>query len=106
MNEFFDELFTGTGVVPVKPNATATERGREKPRKPVPPKKADTSAPRGEKPTEAQVKKASDDPKIKEPQCSGVLESVSNACNGNRYLEAMILGEILNKPRFKGLYRR
>lgn len=104
MNEFFDELFTGTNVVPVKPNAAATERKR--PQKSVPPKKADTSAPRGEKPTAARLNKTSDDPKIKEPQCSGVLESVSNACNGNRYLEAMILGEILNKPRFKGLYRR
>lgn len=103
MNEFFDELFTGTSIVSVKPNAAATERKR--PQKSVPPKKANDSAPRGEKPA-AQVKKTSDDPKIKEPQCSGVLESVSNACNGNRYLEAMILGEILNKPRFKGLYRR
>ena len=35
-----------------------------------------------------------------------LLKNVERACNGNRYLEGMVLGEILNSPRFKGGYRR
>ena len=29
-----------------------------------------------------------------------VLRNIEAACHGNRYLEAMVLGEILNSPRF------
>lgn len=34
-----------------------------------------------------------------EPREDVVLKNIENACGGNRYLEAMILGEILNAPK-------
>lgn len=36
-----------------------------------------------------------------EPKGDILLQNVERACGGNRYLEAMVLGEILNSPRFK-----
>lgn len=107
MNEFNDELFTG-GNYGETPRAAQTERKRaDKPprARSAAPKKADINASRRENATGVNAKKTSDDPKIYEPECSGVLETVEKACNGNRYLEAMVLGEILNEPRFKK-YRR
>ena len=36
-----------------------------------------------------------------EPKGDVLLQNVERACGGNRYLEAMVLGESLNAPRFK-----
>ena len=36
-----------------------------------------------------------------EPKGDVLLQNVERACGGNRYLEGMVLGEILNAPRFK-----
>lgn len=32
---------------------------------------------------------------------STVIDNISKACNGNKYLESIILGELLNSPKFK-----
>ena len=69
--------------------------------------------PRPKKPTaEPKEAKAPEEPKRVRPAepaaaetvttegAEAVLRNIEAACNGNRYLEAMILGEILNSPRF------
>lgn len=43
---------------------------------------------------------------IKVEEKDVLLRNVDRACGGNRYLEGMVLGEILNTPRFKSPYRR
>lgn len=82
-----NELFTGAPV-------------KKSPARPT--RKADTQ--RAESVIPRDEKKQGEDAAYahkKEANCGGVLESVERSCNGNKYLEAMILGDILNSPKFK-----
>ena len=35
-----------------------------------------------------------------------IPEAIVNACHGNEFLQGMLVGEILNSPRFKNPYKR
>ena len=113
MADLFSELFLGV-------NATS---GQKQPVRPVqPPKPAPKPA---QKPAAKKTKKT--EKPVEKPMAEGegtdvcavhheqdeayaikqepkgdiLLQNVERACGGNRYLEAMVLGEILNSPRFK-----
>ena len=87
-----NELFTGAPV-------------KKSPARPT--RKADTQ--RAESDILREARKREEDAAYahkKEANCGGVLESVERACKGNKYLEAMILGDILNSPKFKNCIKK
>ena len=91
-----DELFTGASVK--KPLSRPTRKTLDK--------RVEMDAARRKPPRAEQREDDEAYAHKTDANCGGVLESVENACNGNRYLEAMILGDILNSPKFKNSIKK
>ena len=93
-----NDLFGFSGVQST-PSTPARPRPAPKPVK-KPPKKPVLTEQEGPKKEERiQTEPVKETPS--EDNGDVVLKNVEAACHGNRYLEAMILGEILNTPRFR-----
>lgn len=94
---FNDGLFDDLGAVPpTRPTAP------KKTQKPSPKKKEEkTSLGEGEGSVVRQITPKEEKKPVVAPKEDVLLKNVENACGGNRYLEAMILGEILNSPKFR-----
>ena len=122
MSSLFEELFLGVTEPPkqaqkplVRPAQPAkpVQKPAAKPaagKKAKPTKPAQKPAPlaEGEGSDVCAVEHHADEAyEIKAEENKDVLlENVERACSGNRYLEAMVLGEIVNSPRFKDRYKR
>ena len=94
-----NDLFGFSGVQST-PQAPVRTRPAPKPAPKKPTKKPVVTEPEGPKPTE-RVKTEAEKEEAPHSGEDVVLQNVEAACHGNRYLEAMILGEILNTPRFR-----
>lgn len=97
---FTDELFTDKPIRTQPTPINNTGSGK----KPVPQKAKKPPVPaEGEGSTVQQtvISKPQPKPAQAEKREDVLLQRVESACGGNRYLEGMILGEILNTPKWR-----
>ena len=112
-----NDLFGFNGVQPLRQGANASPQGKQsKPSAPPPAKPAGKKADNGKKKqpersdpvpeSETTRRTVSPENVTEKPgkQKDPVMMNIETVCNGNKYLECMIMGEILNSPRFK--YRK
>lgn len=96
-----DELFTGGRAQNARPTKPVQVKPQKKPSKPLAEGEGSDVC---VMPHVHEKENADAYAMKKEGGSETLLKNVERACNENRYLEGMVLGEILNTPKFKSRY--